>query len=305
LTSDASTPESSAEFDLIAATIAQRTGIPFRPRAACPVSGGSIHRAWHVDDGSRHYFVKTNALAAAPMFAAEAQGLQALSVAAVVPTPTFIALGQTETRAFLVLDYLDLAALDRAGGAALGAALAKLHRVTGDSFGWHQDNYIGATPQSNAPHPGWPHFFGERRLRPQLQLALQNGMDKALVAKGHAVIERIGGLFIDYQPAPSLLHGDLWSGNAAQTRDGTAVIFDPACYYGDRETDLAMAELFGGFPTSFFAAYRAAWPPDSGYETRKPLYNLYHILNHFNLFGGAYLGQAQRMIEGLLRALRR
>ncbi|KAF0164062.1 MAG: fructosamine kinase [Rhodocyclaceae bacterium] len=305
MTSDALTPESSAEFDLIAAAIAGRTGIPFRPRAASPVGGGSIHRAWHIDDGSRHYFVKANALAAAPMFAAEAQGLQALSAAAVVPTPTFVTLGQTPTQAFLVLDYLDLSALDRAGGARLGAALAQLHRVSGDSFGWREDNFIGATPQFNAPHPGWPHFFGERRLRPQLQFALQNGVDKALVAKGYAIIERIGGLFIDYQPAPSLLHGDLWSGNAAQTREGTPVIFDPACYYGDRETDIAMAELFGGFPSSFFAAYRAAWPLDSGYETRKPLYNLYHILNHFNLFGSAYLGQAQRMIEGLLRELKR
>ncbi len=305
MTPDALTPETSAEFDVIAAAIADRTGIAFSPRSARPVGGGSIHRAWHLDDGSRHYFVKTNALAGAPMFAAEAQGLQALAATGVVPTPTFVTLGKAETRAFLVLDHLDLAALDRPGGAALGAALAQLHRVTGDSFGWCEDNFIGATPQCNTPHPGWPHFFGERRLRPQLQLALQNGMDKALVAKGHAVIERSGGLFIDYRPAPSLLHGDLWSGNAAQTRDGTAVIFDPACYYGDRETDIAMAELFGGFPTSFFAAYRAAWPLDSGYEMRKPLYNLYHILNHFNLFGGAYLGQAQRMIEGLLRALRR
>ena len=299
------TPESGAEFDSIAAAIAERTGTPFSPCPASPVGGGSIHRAWHIDDGSRHYFVKTNELAAAPMFAAEAQGLNALAATGVVPTPTFVTLGQTASRAFLVLEYLDLAALDRAGGARLGAALAQLHRVSGDSFGWHEDNFIGTTPQRNAPHPGWPHFFGERRLRPQLQFALQHGMDKSLVAKGHAIIERIGGLFIDYQPAPSLLHGDLWSGNAAQTRDGTPLIFDPACYYGDRETDIAMAELFGGFPTSFFAAYRAAWPLDSGYETRKPLYNLYHILNHFNLFGSAYLGQAQRMIEGLLRELKR
>ena len=293
------------EFDAIAAAIAERTESPFIPDSANPVSGGSIHRAWHIDDGIRHYFVKTNKLAAAPMFAAEAQGLQALAAAAVVPTPTFITLGQTETQAFLVLEYLALTTLDNHGGARLGAALAQLHGVTGDSFGWPEDNFIGTTAQCNAPHPGWPHFFGERRLRPQLQLALQNGMDKALVAKGYAIIERIGGLFIDYRPAPSLLHGDLWSGNAAQRHDGTAVIFDPACYYGDCETDIAMTELFGGFPNSFYAAYRAAWPLDSGYETRKPLYNLYHILNHFNLFGSAYLGQAQRMIDRLLADLRR
>ncbi len=293
-------------FGSIAAAIAERTGHAFGSWATRPVSGGSIHRAWHITDGHHRYFVKTNESAAAPMFAAEAQGLQALRAAGIVPTPTFVTLGQTETEAFLVQEYLDLAGLDERGGARLGTAMAQLHRVTGDWFGWTEDNFIGATPQHNAPHPGWPHFFGERRLRPQLQLALQNGMDKSLVAKGCAVIERVGGLFIDYRPAASLLHGDLWSGNAAQgANGGAAIIFDPACYYGDRETDIAMAELFGGFPTSFFAAYRASWPLDSGYEMRKPLYNLYHILNHFNLFGSAYLGQAQHMIERLLGELKR
>ncbi len=239
------------------------------------------------------------------MFAAEAQGLQALSAAAAVRTPAFVASGATGDMAFLVLEYLDLAALDQATGTRLGSALAQLHRTTGDAFGWSEDNYIGATPQFNQMHPSWPHFFGERRLRPQFELALERGMDKALVARGYAIIERIGGLFIDYRPLPSLLHGDLWSGNAARCSDGSPAIFDPACYYGDRETDLAMAELFGGFPTSFFAAYRAAWPPDRGYESRKPLYNLYHVLNHFNLFGRAYLGQAQRMIDRLLADLKR
>ena len=298
-------PRFGTGFESIAAAIGERTGIPFTTLSVKPVSGGSIHHAWHLADGFRHYFVKTGEIAAAPMFAAEAQGLQALSAAAVVPTPTFITLGRTGTEAFLVLDYLELKPLDQAAGAALGAALAQLHRITGESFGWPEDNFIGATPQQNTPHPGWPHFFGERRLRPQLQLALQNGMERALVTKGYGVIERIGGLFIDYQPAPSLLHGDLWSGNAAQLSDGLPVIFDPACYYGDREADTAMAELFGGFPISFHAAYRAAWPLDPGYEVRKPLYNLYHILNHFNLFGSAYLGQVQRMIERLLAELKR
>lgn len=239
------------------------------------------------------------------MFAAETHGLEALAAAGAVRTPAFVTLCQSGGEVFLVLEHLELETLDAQAGAMLGAALARLHRVTGNSFGWAADNFIGATPQHNASHPSWPHFFGERRLRPQLQLALQNGMDQALAAKGYALIERSGGLFIDYRPLPSLLHGDLWSGNAARCRDGAAVIFDPACYYGDRETDIAMAELFGGFPTSFFAAYRAAWPLDSGYEARKPLYNLYHVLNHFNLFGSAYLGQAQRMIDRLLAELKR
>ncbi|MEI8162841.1 MAG: fructosamine kinase family protein [Betaproteobacteria bacterium] len=292
-------------LDAIAAAIAGRTATPFTTSSVRPVSGGSIHRAWHIADGARSYFVKTNGIAAAPMFAAEAQGLQALAATGGVRTPAVVALGRTATQAFLVLEHLDLTTLEADAGARLGAALALLHRVSGESFGWPDDNFIGATPQCNAPHRSWPHFFGERRLRPQLQLALSKGMDKALVAKGYGIIERCGGLFTDYQPVASLLHGDLWSGNAAQCRDGVPAIFDPACYYGDRETDIAMAELFGGFPTGFHAAYRAAWPLDSGYETRKPLYNLYHILNHFNLFGQAYLGQAQRMIDRLRKDLGR
>ena len=130
-------------------------------------------------------------------------------------------------------------------------------------------------------------------------------MEPALVARGRELADRVGALFLDYRPAPSLLHGDLWSGNVGQLADGQAVIFDPASYWGDRETDIAMAELFGGFPAAFYSAYRATWPLDSGYERRKPLYNMYHILNHFNLFGNAYLGQAQRMISGLLAELKR
>ncbi len=292
-------------LEAIAAAIGESTGSPFAASLVRPVSGGSIHQAWHVDDGVRHFFVKTGTAAAASMFAAEARGLQALSATAVVRTPTFIAQGQTPSGAFLVLEHLALGPLDQRGGALLGTALAQLHRSTGSAHGWSEDNFIGATPQHNAMHPSWPHFFGEHRLRPQLQLARHKGMDKAVAAKGDALIERIGGLFIDYRPAPSLLHGDLWSGNAAQCSDGAPVVFDPACYWGDREADLAMAELFGGFPTSFHAAYRAAWPLDPGYESRKPLYNLYHILNHFNLFGSAYLGQARRMIDRLLAELKR
>ncbi|MCF8199729.1 MAG: fructosamine kinase family protein [Sulfuritalea sp.] len=294
-----------AELSTIAAAIAAITGAPFTPVSANPVSGGSIHHAWLLTDGRQRYFVKTGAIGIAPMFTAEAKGLQALAAVAVLRTPTFITLGQTAAQAFLVLEYLDLAPLDQRSGTQLGESLAQLHRASAEAYGWSEDNFIGTTPQLNTTHASWPHFFGERRLRPQLELAQTRGMDKSLLEKAHALTECIGGLFIDYRPLPSLLHGDLWSGNAARCSDGTAVIFDPACYYGDRETDIAMAELFGGFPTEFFAAYRVVWPLDPGYEARKPLYNLYHILNHFNLFGGAYLGQAQRMIEKLLADLKR
>ena len=295
----------SPDWKGIADAIGAATQQPFVADSVQAVGGGSIHAAWRIGDGRREFFVKTGEPQTNAMFIAEAAGLQALAATDTVRTPAIIAGGASDSTAFLVLEALDLAPLDRESGARLGEALARMHRVTGDSYGWPGDNFVGATPQLNAAHPSWAHFFGDRRLRPQLQRALANGMGKALVHKGIGIVERLGGIFLEYRPQPSLLHGDLWSGNAGALADGTPALFDPACYRGDRETDIAMAELFGGFPTSFFAAYRAAWPLDRDYERRKPLYNLYHVLNHYNLFGGAYVGQAQRMIDRLFGDLRR
>ncbi len=238
------------------------------------------------------------------MFEAEAAGLAALRATNAVRVPDVISCGLAAGQARIVLEHLELRSLDRAAGAALGRALAQLHRASGPRFGWPHDNFIGGSPQENAWRDNWALFFADHRLRPQLRWARDNGMERKLVADGEKLAEKVGAFFVEEQPAPSLLHGDLWSGNAGRLPDGTPVIFDPACYYGDREADLAMSELFGGFPESFYAAYREAWPLAEGYETRKALYNLYHILNHFNLFGASYLGQAQRMIGKLLAELR-
>lgn len=256
------------------------------------------------DAGRKGEFIKTAAAADLGRFEAEVAGLAALRATGAIRVPEVIACTVEGHQARLMLEYFDLRGLDRRSGAALGRALANLHRNLDNQFGAAHDNYIGATPQINAPHRNWARFFADCRLTPQLDWALGNGMDRVLVARGRDLAERLAAFFVDYAPAPSLLHGDLWSGNACALADGTPVIFDPAVYYGDREADLAMAELFGGFPESFFAAYREAWPLDSGFETRKTLYNLYHILNHFNLFGPSYLGQAKRMIERLLADLR-
>lgn len=239
------------------------------------------------------------------MFAGEARGLVALASAATTRTPAVLGYGKDERCAFILLEWLVLSPLNHAAGSVLGRALAQQHRCFGETCGWSEHNFIGTNPQINTPHPAWPHFFATCRLRPQLDLALFRGLDKGLHAKGLAIVDRLGGLFVDYRPRASLLHGDLWSGNVGQLADSEPVIFDPACYWGDRETDIAMSELFGGLPTSFHTAYRAEWPLDAGYERRKPLYNLYHILNHYNLFGDAYLGQAGRMIDRLLTDLRR
>jgi fructosamine-3-kinase len=146
-------------------------------------------------------------------------------------------------------------------------------------------------------------FWREHRLGYQLGLAEQRGGPANLLRKGEQLMQLVPNLFTDYQPRPSLLHGDLWSGNYAVTREGDPIIFDPAVYFGDREADLAMTELFGGFSRRFYQAYNEAWPLDKGYQVRKTFYNLYHILNHFNMFGGGYGGQAERMTEQLLNEL--
>ncbi len=243
------------------------------------------------------------------MFEAEVDGLAALRATQTVRVPAVHATGvAADGTAFIELEFLELAGLSAPAGARLGEQLAELHWRTahepGACFGWPRDNFIGITPQSNRSHASWSAFFAQERLLSQLRLAKANGMSTALLSQGERLVENVGAFFLSYRPLPSLLHGDLWAGNAGELPDGTPVVFDPAVYRGDRETDLAMAELFGGFPEAFYAAYRRAWPLDEGFETRKTLYNLYHILNHYNMFGAAYLSQARRMIERLLAELR-
>jgi fructosamine-3-kinase len=202
-----------------------------------------------------------------------------------------------------VLEWLALVAGAPRDYAKLGEQLARMHALAGSQFGWRRDNYIGATPQANAADDSWPRFFGRARLAPQLALARRNG-HAALCAKGEELLQALPQLFGAHAPQPSLLHGVLWGGNAAFLAEGTPVIFDPAVHYGDREADLAMTELFGGFPQDFYAAYRAVAPLDSGYRVRKTIYNLYHVLNHAHLFGGGYAAQAARMMDELLRVVR-
>ena len=175
-----------------------------------------------------------------------------------------------------------------------------MHKVKQPYFGWQMDNTIGSTPQINDQTHDWLTFWREQRLGQQLKFAAQNGYSGRIQSRGEKLMDELDKLLENHQPHPSILHGDLWGGNAAADENGQPVIYDPACYYGDRETDLAMTELFGGFGRDFFAAYNAIYPVDSGYSTRKTLYNLYHILNHLNLFGGGYMGQAESMIDQLL-----
>lgn len=278
--------------------ISDVTGLPFQARQQHSVGGGCINSAYIVEDGQQRYFVKTNSLDKSAMFTAEAASLQAILGSHTIRAPHPICHGVSDGRAYLVLEYIKLENGRGGSAALLGKQLAAMHQVTSPLYGWDIDNTIGTTPQINTWSSDWIHFYGEHRLRFQIDLAARNGC--SFQAQGEKLIDRLAVFFATYQPKPALLHGDLWGGNWGEDQQGKPVIFDPALYYGDREADIAMTELFGAYPPSFYSAYDARYPRDTGYATRKDLYNLYHILNHFNLFGGGYGAQAERMISRLL-----
>jgi protein-ribulosamine 3-kinase len=294
------------DWRAIAQQIQIDAGVQLNPESAQAVGGGCINAVYVLagqQGGVSHeYFIKTNRASTVAMFEAEADGLRELTASHSLRVPQPHCSGAVGNDAYLLMEHVALSG--RGDDAQLGAGLAMMHRVQREQFGWQRDNTIGATPQSNRPTDDWLTFWAERRLGAQLELAAQNGAGASLQRSGENLLSVLPDFFDTYQPLPSLLHGDLWSGNYAFDERGQPVIFDPAIYFGDRETDLAMTELFGGFSAGFYAAYNDAWPLDAGYATRKTLYNLYHILNHFNLFGGGYLSQAQGMIERLLSECR-
>jgi len=277
--------------------ISQHTGQSFEILHRESLGGGCINTAYRVSDGHLHYFVKLNGIEHRLMFETEMLALQELVELAPVRVPTPICYGHYESQTYLVLEHLALSGQPDA--ALLGQQLAAMHRIRSAQFGWHRDNVIGATPQQNTLTHNWIDFWREHRMRPQLLLAQRNGYGSALTPLIESLLDKLDCI-ITHNPTPSLLHGDLWGGNAAALADGTPVIFDPALYYGDRETDIAMTQLFGGFNNKFYDAYNEAWPLDDGFNQRKTLYNLYHIMNHLNLFGSGYLAQAISMTEKIL-----
>lgn len=255
---------------------------------------------WSLRWGGERWFVKSGD---AEVLAAEADGLAALAAAGALRTPQLIASGDEEGEGYIVLEWLVLARDSSGAGARLGEALARQHLRAGESFGWTRHNFIGATPQFNTASADWIKFFREQRLGFQLRLAAEDGHHGELQQLGARLAAELPRFFTGHSPKPALLHGDLWSGNRGVLADGGPVVFDPAVYWGDREADLAMTELFGGFGAEFYAAYRAHAPLDPGYRVRRELYNLYHVLNHANLFGRSFAARAHGMIERLLAEL--
>ncbi|MBT9096614.1 fructosamine kinase family protein [Methylovulum psychrotolerans] len=291
-------------FRHIAGQISACTGETFTLLSAQPLSGGDINAAYCLHGKSQRYFVKLNRPALLPMFNAEQTGLQALAATRTLRVPHPIVCGATAEQAFLVLEHIDWGSSSPAASRLLGQGLAELHRQRQSHFGWTGDNTIGSTPQPNPVYTDWVSFWRDQRLGHQLRLAQANGYGGRLQQLGEQLCLGLDAFFSTYQPQASLLHGDLWGGNSAVDSHGQPVIFDPTCYYGDRETDLAMTELFGGFDRDFYAAYQATWPLDPGFSARKTLYNLYHILNHLNLFGGGYARQAEQMAATLLAEIK-
>ena len=281
----------------ISAAITLATGTPFSGTQHTPIRGGDINQAFLLSDEQQSYFIKLNTAARLDMFIAESQALKAILKSNSIRAPRPITHGRSVDHAFLVLEAITFGPLNLNSWQQMGQQLAALHRSTTDRYGWHRDNTIGSTRQHNTWSSDWTEFFRNQRLKPQFELAHRNGIPLKHV---QALLDQVPALLKDHQPTPALLHGDLWSGNAGFCHDGTPVLFDPASYYGDRETDLAFSEYFGGFSSDFYDSYNATWPLPSGYQQRKTLYNLYHVLNHANLFGGNYVTEAQQMIFQLL-----
>ncbi len=287
-------------WPVIGDQISATTDNPFIIREAHAVGGGCINETVWITDGQQRYFVKLNVPDGIAMFEAEADGLMEIHRTQTIRVPLPICYGHDKKSAWLVLEYLHLRSGRPASSSKLGVQLAAMHRVTAPQFGWNRHNTIGQTPQINTYTTNWTDFWRTYRLGYQLDLAGKNGHLGKLQKLGEQLLVNLDSFLAGATPRPSLLHGDLWSGNHAFDNGGKPVLFDPAVYYGDRETDIAMTELFGGFSSDFYSAYQHEYPLDSGYNVRKLIYNLYHILNHLNLFGSSYRQQAEHILGTLL-----
>lgn len=284
--------------DALRDTLEERLDVTIESAAA--VGGGCIATACRLETDAAPFFLKYGDEEVARTFPGEAAGLEALATAdSPLTVPSVLETGPpTSGRpGFLVMEWINAGREGRRFWERFGEGLAALHRHTADEYGFPQDNFIGRSPQSNDWMDDWPTFFREQRLAPQVAMAREQncwrpGWEDALEALYRRLPE-----ILPATPEPSVLHGDLWKGNFMVTAVGTPALIDPATYYGHRETDLAMTELFGGYEDRFYEAYRSAWSLEPGYETRRDIYNLYHLLNHLNLFGGGYANSVEQILR--------
>lgn len=282
----------------VAMKISQAIDDDFECQSVERVSGGDINQAAVLSDQRNRFFIKWNQTNKIDMFAKEVLSLNTIASTSTIRVPQVITYGIEETSSFLVLEYLDLQCQGEQGN--LAKSLALMHQQCAAEFGFSQDNYIGSTPQTNQWRSDWIEFYSQERLGTQKALLCSKGAATGLIEKLSRLQGEMSKFFVGYTPRPGLVHGDLWQGNYGFSQEGEPVVYDPACYYADFEVDLAMMELFSNPGSSFFEIYHEHNPIDSGYQTRKSLYNLYHVLNHANLFGGSYAMQAEGIIERLL-----
>lgn len=255
-------------------------------------------RSTRVESDDGPVFCKTLPAPDQAILRAEADGLEALRTCAALRVPAVLGLHCDDNDAWLFTEWIELREPAGDDHARLGEAVAALHAIHGPRYGWLRDNFIGPTPQANDEDDSWAHFFRERRLRPQLEMAARGGQAAPLGPLGDALLSRVDDIVGTKVVAPSLLHGDLWCGNRAMDPSGRPVLFDPAVHYGHGACDLAMAKLFGGFETPFYRAWEQIHGPLD--EDQLALYQLYHVLNHLNIFGGAYLSSALRLARRLV-----
>jgi protein-ribulosamine 3-kinase len=270
--------------------------VPVVVSGSRPVSGGCINRCFELQTSSGKFFLKYNDAGRFPgMFEAEARGLALLADARSIPVPVVIATGAISGLSFLLLEWIESARRKKNFWTEFGSRLAKLHHGSAELFGLASDNYIGSLPQSNRQHKRWTDFFIGERIEPQIKRALDAG---AMTHEDKKKFDRLADRMDELVPGepPALLHGDLWSGNFMADSSGSALLMDPAVYYGHREADLAMTKLFGGFDPEFYEAYGSAFPLKAGFSERADIHNLYPLLVHVNLFGGGYIEQVRRIL---------
>ncbi|MFD2166834.1 fructosamine kinase family protein [Thalassotalea euphylliae] len=281
-------------WQTIEEAISEATRTDFHISEKSEVTGGDINLAYRISNGQRDYFVKLNDRTAYGSMEQEAYSLSQIKNLAPISCPSPITTGVTLDKSFLVIEHLNLS--DKGDWFELGSHLAKMHKqCTHGEYGWQHDNFIGRNLQPNKWQKNWSMFFSEQRIGWQLQLLHEKSITFGDIDH---ICQYVHEQLVSHHPRPSLLHGDLWLGNVAFS-DQHGVIYDPACYYGDRECDIAMTELFGQFPSAFYRGYKEVFPLQKGYETRKHIYNFYHILNHANLFAGVYIDQARASLQRL------
>jgi protein-ribulosamine 3-kinase len=269
----------------------------FQIYSAENVSGGCINECFRLNTSKGLFFLKLNEAAAFPgMFDAEMQGLKLLASTKEIRVPVVYETGIVDTTAFLFTEFVERGSTLTDSSRNFGRKLAALHQHSAGYFGLEYDNYIGSLPQQNTRTEKWPDFFVQSRLIPQIELARKNGLlENSTEKKFESLFKKINTLFPEEKP--SLLHGDLWSGNYFWNKDGEPCLFDPAVYYGHREMDIAMTLLFENFGNDFYTGYNEIYPLQNGWKERIALCNLYPLLVHVNLFGSGYLSQLSHALN--------